>query len=44
MGGDGGVIGIDPGGNVIYAFNTPGMYRASVNKSGELDVQIFRQE
>lgn len=44
MGGDGGVIGIDPEGNVIYAFNTPGMYRASVNKSGELDVQIFRQE
>jgi beta-aspartyl-peptidase (threonine type) len=44
MGGDGGDIGIDPEGNVIYAFNTPGMYRASVNKSGELDVQIFRQE
>lgn len=42
MGGDGGVIGIDPKGEVVYAFNTPGMYRASINTAGQLDVQIFR--
>ena len=42
MGGDGGVIGIDPKGEVVYAFNTPGMYRASINAAGRLDVQIFR--
>ena len=42
MGGDGGVIGIDPKGEVVYAFNTPGMYRASINAAGQLDVQIFR--
>ena len=42
MGGNGGVIGIDPKGVVVYAFNTPGMYRASINTAGQLDVQIFR--
>ena len=42
MGGDGGIIGIDPKGEVVYAFNTPGMYRASINAAGQLDVQIFR--
>lgn len=42
MGGDGGIIGIDPKGNVVYTFNTPGMYRASIDTSGHLDVQIFR--
>ena len=44
MGGDGGVIGIDPIGNVVYAFNTPGMYRASIDTAGRLDVQIFRAQ
>ena len=42
MGGDGGIIGLDPQGNVVYAFNTKGMYRASIDKSGQLDVRIFR--
>ena len=42
MGGDGGIIGIDSLGNVVYAFNTTGMYRASIDKSGQLDVRIFR--
>ena len=41
MGGDGGIIGIDPKGKVVNVFNTPGMYRASVDTSGHLDV-IFR--
>ena len=43
MGGDGGVIGLDPSGEVVYAFNTTGMYRASIDTSGELDVRIFQQ-
>ena len=38
MGGDGGVIGLDPSGEVVYAFNTTGMYRGSIDTSGELDV------
>jgi beta-aspartyl-peptidase (threonine type) len=42
MGGDGGIIGIDPQGDVVYAFNTTGMYRASIDTSGKLDVRIFR--
>ena len=42
IGGDGGIIGLDPQGNVVYAFNTAGMYRASIDKSGQLDVRIFR--
>ena len=43
MGGDGGVIGLDPNGEVVYASNTAGMYRASIDTSGELDVGIFQQ-
>ena len=41
MGGDGGIIGLDPEGNIVTAFNTPGMYRASIDTSGELEVRIF---
>ena len=43
MGGDGGIIGLDPSGEVVYAFNTTGMYRASIDTLGELDVGIFQQ-
>lgn len=44
MGGSGGVIGIDPAGEVVYSFNTPGMYRASIDTDGKLDVRIFREQ
>jgi beta-aspartyl-peptidase (threonine type) len=44
MGGSGGVIGIDPAGEVVYSFNTPGMYRASIDTVGKLDVRIFREQ
>lgn len=44
MGGDGGVIGVDPKANVIFSFNTPGMYRASIDKTGKLTVAIFGKE
>jgi len=42
MGGDGGVIGIDSKANIIYSFNTPGMYRAKIDKTGKREVAIFR--
>lgn len=44
MGGDGGVIAIDRKGNIVLTFNTPGMYRASVDVDGKLDVKIFKDE
>ena len=41
MGGDGGIVAIDHEGNVAMEFNTAGMYRASMNKDGELEVGIY---
>lgn len=41
LGGDGGVIAIDNKANIVMEFNTPGMYRASINKKGELNVSIY---
>ena len=40
-GGDGGVIGLDSQGNISMKFNTAGMYRASVDKNGNLTVKIY---
>ena len=40
-GGEGGVAAVDHAGNVVLTFNTPGMYRASINASGEKTVGIF---
>ena len=40
-GGDGGIIAVDAEGNVALTFNTPGMYRASINASGDKVVGIF---
>ena len=42
LGGTGGIIAIDKHGNIIYEFNTAGMYRASMNDKGELDVKIYQ--
>jgi beta-aspartyl-peptidase (threonine type) len=44
MGGDGGVIAMDPQGNLALVFNTSGMYRASIDRSGNLYVAIFGDE
>jgi isoaspartyl peptidase/L-asparaginase-like protein (Ntn-hydrolase superfamily) len=44
MGGSGGIISVDPDGNISLTFNTPGMYRASVGTDGELHVGIYRDE
>lgn len=42
LGGNGGIIGIDAEGNTVMAFNTPGMYRASMNAKGELEVKMYK--
>jgi len=41
LGGDGGIIAIDAAGNVTMPFNTPGMYRGSIDREGHLFVAIF---
>ncbi len=43
-GGTGGVISMDAKGNIAMPFNTEGMYRASINTSGELYVGIYGDE
>mgnify|MGYP003312797535 FL=1 len=40
-GGDGGVIGLDNKGNISMEFNTAGMYRASVDKNGNLTCLLY---
>lgn len=44
MGGDGGIIAIDPEGNISLTFNTAGMYRASVDTEGMVYVGIYRED
>ncbi|TYP99821.1 beta-aspartyl-peptidase (threonine type) [Tenacibaculum adriaticum] len=43
LGGTGGIVAIDKFGNIVYEFNTAGMYRASMNDKGELDVKIYKE-
>ncbi|XOV88167.1 MAG: isoaspartyl peptidase/L-asparaginase family protein [Pseudomonadota bacterium] len=42
MGADGGIIGLDGKGEVVYSFNSAGMYRASVDVKGVLRVGIYK--
>lgn len=44
MGGEGGLIALDAQGNIHNAMNSLGMYRASVDVNGQLDVKIFVDE
>ncbi len=44
LGGTGGVIGIDSKGNIAFEMNTPGMYRALIDRNGALQVKIFADE
>lgn len=44
MGGAGGIIALDNKGNIALTFNTPGMYRASVDVEGNLKVRIYKDE
>lgn len=41
-GGSGGVIAIDRKGNITMPFNTSGMYRASIDVEGNVEVAIFK--
>ena len=39
--GEGGVVAVDPAGRVALVFNTPGMYRASIDAAGRKVVAIY---
>ena len=43
IGGDGVMIGIDKNSNISMEFNTPGMYRAYVNKYGEKEIFLYEK-
>ena len=43
LGGDGGIVAVDKSGNMVFEFNTAGMYRASMNDKGELIIKIYRE-
>lgn len=41
LGGEGGIIAIDKKGNIAMEFNSAGMYRAAMNKQGDLTIGIY---
>lgn len=43
LGGDGGIVAVDKDGNMVFEFNTAGMYRASMNDKGDLVIGIYEQ-
>ncbi|WP_075343369.1 isoaspartyl peptidase/L-asparaginase family protein [Tenacibaculum agarivorans] len=43
LGGTGGIIALDKNGNMVFEFNTAGMYRASMNDKDELQVKIYKE-
>lgn len=44
MGGEGGLIGINGQGDIHFAMNSSGMYRAGIDKDGTLSVKIYADE
>ena len=42
LGGTGGVIAIDAEGRVAMPFNTPGMFRGTIDADGNVTVEIYR--
>ena len=42
LGGEGGIIAIDKKGNISMEFNSAGMYRAAMNREGELILGIYK--
>ncbi|AEH32172.1 isoaspartyl peptidase/L-asparaginase [Vibrio anguillarum] len=44
LGGEGGLIAIDAQGDIHFAMNSSGMYRACVDRQGELIVKIYSDE
>jgi beta-aspartyl-peptidase (threonine type) len=43
-GGTGGVIAIDPSGNIVMDFNTPGMFRAARDGHGRREIAVYRDK
>ncbi|MTE26995.1 isoaspartyl peptidase/L-asparaginase family protein [Winogradskyella ouciana] len=43
LGGDGGIVAVDKNGNMVAEFNTAGMYRATLNDKGELEIGIYEK-
>ncbi len=43
LGGNGGIVAVDKHGNMVAEFNTAGMYRATMNDKGELEVKIYKE-
>jgi beta-aspartyl-peptidase (threonine type) len=43
LGGTGGIVALDNKGNMVFEFNTAGMYRASMNDQGELVLKIYKK-
>ena len=44
MGGDGGVIGLDAGANIMASFNTEGMYHGWKTSNGQQAIKIYKGE
>lgn len=44
FGGDGGLIAVSPKGDMVWAFNTPGMYRAAASWKVAPTVRIYKDE
>ena len=42
LGGDGGIVGIDPQANIVISFNSAGMYHAWIDAEGRLGTGIFK--
>lgn len=42
LGGTGGIVALDKNGNMVMEFNTPGMYRATMNDNGNLYIGMFK--
>jgi beta-aspartyl-peptidase (threonine type) len=43
-GGTGGVIAVDPAGNIVMDFNTVGMYRAARDAHGRREIAVYRDK
>ena len=44
MKGDGGIIAIDTKGDMVWSFNSPGMYRARVSEGGKPEIGMYKDE
>ena len=42
--GDGGIIAIAPDGQMVWSFNTPGMFRARQTEGGKVEIRIYSDE